>query len=390
MEDKSISFLKDKFAEYYRDNRLELPDRFERREFAFMSFGTMMMRRHLSFKKRKDFETFISKMVPSHAYYSSAFYQRPDANTMDKKGWMGAELIFDLDLDHLRGVEKVTYEEGLSLVKAEFKKLVEDFLMKDFGFDENNLKLYFSGGRGYHCHVVDPRVFQLDSGERREIVDYITGNDINVDIAFKSRVIENINIRGRSVPKTTRLEIAKPDEFGWRGRVSRGMVEILNAIVREDNSILKEYRISTKDATRLKKELSPERLKRIVEEGFIDQSGFIKRFLLKAVLKRGAILSMAGETDEPVTCDIKRLIRLPSSLHGKTGLKVCKIKLDMLEDFNPLEDAVVFDNDPVRIDLINNIKIRMKNEDFDLKKGKNRVPEYLAVLLVGRRIAKII
>ena len=29
-----------------------------------------------------------------------------------------------------------------------------------------------------------------------------------------------------------------------------------------------------------------------------------------------------GETDEPVTADVKRLIRLPGSLHGKSGLKV--------------------------------------------------------------------
>jgi len=98
----------------------------------------------------------------------------------------------------------------------------------------------------------------------------------------------------------------------------------------------------------------------------------------------------AGETDEPVTCDIKRLIRLPGSLHGKTGFRVKKIKIDDLVDFDPFEDTVVLSDELVKIYLRQDYKITMKNVDYDLKAGKNKVPVFLAVFLIGRRMANII
>src|SRR5207245_11160993 len=45
------------------------------------------------------------------------------------------------------------------------------------------------------------------------------------------------------------------------------------------------------------------------------------------------------ETDEPVTSDIKRLIRLPHSLHGKTGLAVIPMTREALDGFLPLRAA---------------------------------------------------
>jgi DNA primase small subunit len=97
----------------------------------------------------------------------------------------------------------------------------------------------------------------------------------------------------------------------------------------------------------------------------------------------------AGETDEPVTCDVKRLIRLPSSLHGKTGFKVIKTTLDDLKDFDPLRDAVVFSDEPVKIKISKPTDIKMRNEQFHLNEGEQEVPNYLAVFLIGRRMASI-
>ena len=98
----------------------------------------------------------------------------------------------------------------------------------------------------------------------------------------------------------------------------------------------------------------------------------------------------AGETDEPVTCDIKRLIRLPFSLHGKTGLKVVKIGIDELKTFDPLNDAIAFDDDPVKIHLNTSFTIKMNQQHFNLEPGEVEVPLYLAVFLIARRTASII
>ena len=159
---ESLNFVKNKFRDYYKANKIGLPDRFSRREYAFVFFGGKGMIRHLGFDKKTNFSNYLIENAPMHSYYSSAYYKIPNAIKMQDKDWMGAELIFDLDSDHLPNAENLNYEEQLRCVKKEFYKLIYDFLINDFGFNENHLELYFSGGRGYHCHVKDPKVFNLD------------------------------------------------------------------------------------------------------------------------------------------------------------------------------------------------------------------------------------
>jgi len=387
---KSLEFLKNRFQEYYKKNTLELPDRFGRREFAFVLFGGKGMIRHISFDKKKKLLSFLGERAPQHVYYSSAYYQIPDAPTMQEKNWMGAELIFDLDSDHLPNAETMSYSEQLSAVKKEFKKLVEEFLLDDFGFDEKHLELYFSGGRGYHCHVKDPAIFDLDSNERRELVDYITGRDLQDSIIFHEQVTGRKRYGGRYYPSGKSLKMPTPDEKGWKGRISRGIIDIVDEIKKSNDpeKKLKEYGVKEKDAEKLAIELSEERIKRI-REGMLDQSKTIRKFFLNSALRKTAVTLGAGETDEPVTCDVKRLIRLPFSLHGKTGFKVVKIGIDELETFDPLRDAVVFNDDPVTVHLNTSCTIKMNQQNFNLEGGEHKLPLYLAVFLIGGRKASI-
>ena len=388
---ESLEFLKNRFREYYGQNKPILPDRFGRREFAFILFGGKGMMRHIGFEKKSQFNNFLKDKIPIHLYYSSAYYQKPDAPTMQEKKWMGAELIFDLDSDHLPNADKLSYPEQLELVKEEFIKLVKDFLIEDFGFDNRYIDLYFSGGRGYHCHVTDPNVLSLDSGERREIVDYITGRDLKDSIILHEQATGKKRYGRREYPSGKTLKMPKPEEPGWRGRISRGMIDIIYEIKNSDNPYekLREYGVKKSDAEKLLQDLSEERMNRI-KEGMLDQTKMIRKFFLNSALRKTAVSMSAGETDEPVTCDVKRLIRLPGSLHGKTGFKVVKISLDELKDFDPLNDAIAFSNNLVKIDVSQPFKIKMQNESFNLKKGENEIPTYLAVFLIGRRIANII
>ena len=387
---ESIEFIKDRFREYYKTSEIELPDRFGRREFAFVFFGSKGMTRHLSFDRKNNLKKFLIDKVPAHVYYSTAYYQNPNAPTMQEKNWMGAELIFDLDSDHLPNADKIGYEKQLQLVKDEFYKLVNDFLLGDFGFDEKKIELFFSGGRGYHCHVKDPKILNLDSSERREIVDYITGRDLIDSLLFREHITRTINVKGRNVPSEKTLIMPRPTEPGWSGRISRGLIEIIDEIIKSENPIekLEEYGVKKDTAEKLLADLSEERLKRI-KEGRLDQSKTIRKFFLNNALRRTAVSMSAGETDEPVTCDVKRLIRLPLSLHAKTGLKVFRITIDKLRDFNPLKDAIVFTDNPVKVDLKYNINMKMNEKKFDLKHGENIVPTYLAIFLIGGKLANI-
>ena len=387
---QSLQFLQHHFNTYYQSNNLSLPDRFSRREFAFMLFGGKGMLRHLSFSKKYQYQAFLRQKTPSHCYYSTAYYKKPDAQTMNEKEWMGAELIFDLDADHLPNAESIPYEKQLELVKHEFLKLVNDFLLHDFGFSESDFELYFSGGRGYHCHVKNKSILQLDSSARREIVDYIIGRDLIDELVFHEYSTGQRQYKNRIYPTGKSLMMPSTNEPGWRGRISRGLIEILEEIKKSDNSIkqLKTYGVEEKTAMRLLKDLSEDRINRI-KKGQIDQTKTIRKFFLNNALRKTAVLFASGETDEPVTCDIKRLIRLPGSLHGKTGFCVTQVTLDNLQEFNPLVDTIVFSDESIIIQLQQPIKIRLNNQSFDLSKGKQTVPLYLAIYLVGSRKAII-
>jgi DNA primase small subunit len=98
-----------------------------------------------------------------------------------------------------------------------------------------------------------------------------------------------------------------------------------------------------------------------------------------------------GETDEPVTSDIKRLIRLPSSLHGKTSFVVTPLKREGLDDFEPLRDAIspTFSDEPMKIKVKKQVNIKLKDQQFDLKHGEVEVPEFAAIFLLCRGFAEI-
>ncbi|KUE73437.1 hypothetical protein AUQ37_02025 [Candidatus Methanomethylophilus sp. 1R26] len=100
--DADSRFLFRVFRRYYRSFTPEMPHRFARKEFGFIPFGGTM-RRHMAFQSPEDLKFFMATRVPRHSYYSTSYYRYPAKPEMDLKEWLGAELIFDLDADHLAG-----------------------------------------------------------------------------------------------------------------------------------------------------------------------------------------------------------------------------------------------------------------------------------------------
>jgi DNA primase small subunit len=99
-------------------------------------------------------------------------------------------------------------------------------------------------------------------------------------------------------------------------------------------------------------------------------------------------IDIAGETDEPVTSDVKRLIRLPTSIHGKSSLRVVPMAISDIKDFEPLTDAVAFSDDPVNITALKDADIEMKGEKVKLQKGcEYELPCYMAMFAFCRRLA---
>jgi DNA primase small subunit len=101
------------------------------------------------------------------------------------------------------------------------------------------------------------------------------------------------------------------------------------------------------------------------------------------------LLARAALADEPVTTDTKRLIRLPTSLHGGSGMRVQPLELRNLHDFDPLTDAVVFGTRDVKVDCRIALTMPMLGSTYELQKGINTVPEAVAVFLCCRGMAEI-
>jgi DNA primase small subunit len=417
-KEATVRFLREQFRRYYASTKPELPDRFGRREFGFMFWSAGIVQRHLGFAKEEDLWDFLRTRVPAHVYYSSAYYESPAAGTMDEKGWLGADLVFDLDADHIPGAKSMTYPGMLEAVKARITRLYDDFLVRDFGFSEDKMRLVFSGGRGYHVHVFDERVWSLGSHERREIVDWITGKGFDATSAFKETAFDAKEFRGH-VRVRKRVVMPTTEEPGWRGKIARGVVFLAKAMETMKPEAAIEFLagfegVTPEGATELWENLfkprsvKPPRIRgidRLLETGLIETLTDSNRDLLIRIVMqlqqirvdevRGvpiAGVSQRGETDEPVTSDIKRLIRMPSSLHGKTGLAVISLSRDRLDDFRPLRDAVpaLWTDEPTKVRAAHKISLEIHGETFNVVPGEQFVPQFLAIFLTARGLATLI
>ncbi|NLX46915.1 MAG: DNA primase small subunit PriS [Euryarchaeota archaeon] len=398
---RETAFAMDLFREHYRRSPPPAPADLRQREFGFMFFDRDFVRRHMGFLEENDLRRFLLNQVPSHAYFSSALYERPSAPTMDLKGWKGADLIFDLDADHIRGAEGLSYEDMLKLVKKEAMALLDRFIFGEFGCDERLVRITFSGGRGYHIHVRDPRVRRLGSHERGEIIDFVTGTDLDLESVFPSSAVMKKDFKER-VKVERAYRIPGKEEGGWRllGREALEMVA-KEAGVMNDEGLRERYPAlqRAKDATLadLRRSLHGMRgdctgLELMLRENSLEYftSDRVKELFIQMVLQT-LKERMTGQIDEPVTRDVKRLIRLPGSLHGKTGLKVVTLERDAMNDFDPLRDAVpdAFPDRPVKVRLKEPVSIRVRDHLVH-GSGDMEVPAFAALFLVLRRWAVLV
>lgn len=395
--DSNSRFMLKSFRKYYKENPIVMPSRYGRREFGFMYFDRDFMQRHTAFTTPAELQKYMIAQVPSHSYYSTAYYKRPSAPTMEEKEWLGADLIFDLDADHLVGAESMSYSEMLGQIKREMINLVDSFLLGDLGFSEKQVSIVFSGGRGYHAHIETNEVLSLGTHERREIVDFVTSNGMDMDWIFPYDNVLTSVVKVNGVDRaniTRNRTLPKEDSGGWKLKMRNGLKDVVNDVCDTDPKELKKMYPSikstqTKTIEGYAKDLRMSRELMFRNNKMATLKKGTQEFLVK-IMSQDVAYRLSGEVDEPVTADIKRLIRLPGSLHGKSGLRVVPLTRTELEGFDPLVDALPkeYADSPVKVTMRKDTSIRIKDENFNLK-GTTEVPEYAAVFLIGRKMADI-
>lgn len=405
--------VKQIFSEYYRSNgvRIQPPTDFRQREFGFILFETGAMVRHQGYHHFDEVRDFLQSTVPSHAYYSAALYERPE-ETMDRKGWLGTDLMFDIDFDHIPTTCKKNHEYWICVncdhtgigrkpescprcggskfkdeawlcetclehSKYETSKLIT-FLLKDFGFDQENIEVIFSGHRGYHVHIEGAEIRRLNQASRREIVDYVLGTGLNPDLHGLKKI------------KKTKQSIG-PDlnDPGWRGRIAKSVYNVISNpdIIRSIDGLQpkkKKYLITHKN------EILDAWDRKSLHSGYpqfwdaftaIDAKDWLK-------LSNTGVKGLASEVDTVVTTDTRRLIRLPLSLHGKTGLRVMNVPVNTLEKFDPLTEAIAINKGSLRIFVNEAHKFRIGNTVYGPYDHKRvELPSAAALYLLCKKAA---
>ena len=307
-----LSLIKRCYREYFRDavkNRwLEVPEDIRHREIGY-GYLNKVDNRNLSFNSEEEYLRWVLDRSPFHLYKSLAYMEYPSSvGGAQKKGIFRREIAFDIDVHRVKGcthrddgwVCNHCLEEGKNQVFI----LIDEFLTPDFGLSKEDLKIVFSGNRGYHIYI-KPRdedirdiIEHWSREERRCLIEYILGKNLNLNYVGS----------------------------GWKRR-------ILKAI--KNKRLLAQLRRSNnwKNIIEKKSEREKKRILNIIER--------VKNRL---------------ELDEKVMEDDIRLLRVIGSLHGYTGFVVKEVKYNSLEYFDPLKDGIY----PKFNRVYYNIKIKEK------------------------------
>ncbi|MEM3781837.1 MAG: DNA primase catalytic subunit PriS [Candidatus Micrarchaeaceae archaeon] len=357
------------------------PDRIEQREFGFGVIGNKVAGRHYSFKSASQLKEFLISNAPAFVDYSAAYYKEPSARPMERKGWLGSELRFDLDASDPKydcGVHSKDWlcDERLDAVKRDTLLLIEDFLLSDLGFSEKEISINFSGNRGYHVHIASDSVLQLDAHAREELCSYIKPTKLSPLLLFPDL---------SSKKKGSQFSGPKPSDGGWRGKIAKAFIERLGNPER-----LAELGIDMRMAKRLSKE------KELVELGVRNGSWGMTRIPMKSIYWNNVISKIVWEKsayiDANVTKDPSHLMRLAGTIHGGTGFVAKKLGgIAALERFDPMKGAIVFEEGVLSISAKTPYALRIGDSTLGPYNGERaEVPMYAGVYLYLKGFADII
>jgi len=400
---RGLEFVRRVFRKFYAENPevINVPRQPDRREYGYFPFGQSVMVRHLAFQSADEVRDEIRRVAPLHVYRSAAYYMYPRA-PMEEKSWLGADLVFDIDADHLglSCVSKHAYSvcpvHGLSekvdgkcvecgspmievdwvcencirSARAETAKLV-NVLMDDFGVPESELEVGFSGNRGFHVTVYSEAFKLLDSMSRREIVSYLLGEGLQPRL----HGIPGSEPGRRGRPRYEDYPEPLLDSWGWRGRIIRRMYTLISSGAAE--------RLEPLSA-------KPDLAKKVREVWSLEPSWSVAPLSFWSRLSSEAVSIESVRIDPVVTTDIHRLMRMSGTLNGKTGLLAALIPLDEVEGADPLRDAAVLKSSyMVKLRVVYAPAFSLGGDSFDevAEPRELELPLHAAVYLILRGLA---
>ncbi|AEC51628.1 DNA primase small subunit [Pyrococcus sp. NA2] len=296
-------------------------DTLDMREFGFDHDGEGPSDRKNQYHDVRDLEDYIKATYPYAVYSSVALYEKPK----EMEGWMGAELVFDIDAKDLP-LRRCDHEPGkvCPICLNDAKEIARDtviILREELGFED--IHVIYSG-RGYHIRVLDEWALKLDSKSRERILAFVSASEIEDSGEFRRLLLEKRGwfVLSHGYPRAFRLR------FGYF-ILRIKPAHLINGGIRRNiaNKI-----VSSKEE---------------IYEGFV-RKGILASFPegvgIESLAKMFALSTRFSKAyfDGRVTVDLKRILRLPSTLHSKVGLIAKYVGNDERDvmKFNPFKHAV--------------------------------------------------
>ena len=402
-----IVWLRGLFQKYYQQNTLSLPYDASRREFGYGIQGKID-KRHVSIVDESEFNAFLRNQTPLYVSASVSEFMNPAVQPMEKKGLVGSDLIYEFDADDVptrckekhdrwkcisctasgKGrVKKCTScgkgtsldewvcDECVSATKEQTFSLLR-VLRDDFGFDEKSLHINFSGSKGYHVHVRSKNIFTLPKSARVELMDYLSLHEFDAQLAGFS-----FDGKAYRCPKFSRAT----------GHAKRLLSEILRLVEvgSEDEWVL----LSNASPRSIRSYLSDRsQWYREILSGYLPALPGKKTEAFWNLVLQNIVEKIRLPIDRQTSGDIFKLIRVPDTLHGSTGLRSQTLSFDSLKDYNPFVDSAVFSTLNERKLLVDHapmITIGKYTLDPVLEPTEMVVPGPLSVYLVGWGAAQL-
>jgi DNA primase small subunit len=101
--------------------------------------------------------------------------------------------------------------------------------------------------------------------------------------------------------------------------------------------------------------------------------------------------NQGSHVDTVVTTDLHRLIRLPNTLHGKTGLQVTSIPYSSLDEFDPLADGIVFHTGQIKVYVDSAHRFRLGDASYGPFHNETiELPLAAAIFLLCKKAARLL
>lgn len=300
---------------YYREewNIKQVPEyiihSIQEREFGFDHIGRGPNDRYKVFRTPDLLKRFLKVRTPFAAYCSVAFYDKPRR----RDRWTKAELVFDVDAKDIpvrtcecEGVCEICLNEAREIVLG-----IIDTLKGDLGLQ--NIHVVYSG-RGYHIRVLDNDVMSVNSDVRSQIVKYLVGADVPEN--EYSLNFEKVSYEHFVIPFGYPNVFTKRVKYAILHLTENSELDEVNKKLLKD--VIKHRQLIELDNWGMfKNKIGPQRYRKVV---------------------KGIASMNMSLVDAKVSIDLKRILRLPSSLHSMVSMKCTEVK--NIETFDPFDDAV--------------------------------------------------